>query len=407
VEKTELEKSAPLYAQPVRWMAIVSIASYYRIAYRTRGWGSLPRRRGPTLLIANHQHDIESAVIVADNSFRSLSWRWPIFTVSSRRMWEQGFLAERVPWLTMLRGANLGFLFEWVGMQPIENDLAARPFVSLALALVSKHGNLSVEMVFRERVLDQLPSHVRTLQDILDPAQFTLARTFVKLTEVNEPYRAELLQLTRDELEADIAHFERLTRHGATIFLTPEGFYTIDGKMQRLRGILARLAPLAQIWVCGVSYDPYDDRRLTLLYRVRQSVPDIPLDLQLKATRPVTTCALLCTWISQHDYAAFTFDDARTGVAAELATLPRNAYVVPELRTRLDASIHSALANMQRFGTLRVDNRTYTVTDARRHPLFPRTVDMIAYQTNFHSETLEGLRECGGNDARSKAGAAG
>jgi hypothetical protein len=388
-------------------MAIVCTAAYYRIAYRTRGWGSLPKRRGPTLLLANHQHDIESAVIVADNSFRSFSWRWPIFTVSSRRMWEQGFFAERIPWLTMMRGVNLGFLFEWVGMQPIENDLAARPFVSLAIALVSKHGNLPLETVFRERVTDQLPSHVRTLQDILDPARFSLARTFVKLNEVNEPYRAELLQLTRDELEADIAHFERLSRAGATIFLTPEGVYTIDGKMLRLRGILARLAPLAQIWLAGISYDPYDDRRLTMLYRVRKSVPNLPLDLQLKATRPVTTSALLCTWIVQRDVATFTFDDARRGVVALLASLPSSAFVVPELRPRLDASIRRVLSNMQRLGTIRFENRAYTVTHARRHPLFPKTVDMIAYQANFHAETLEGLRECGSDHARNQAGAAG
>jgi hypothetical protein len=382
-------------------MAAASVCCYYRIAYRVRGWGSLPMRRGPTLLVANHQHDIESAVVVADQTFRSLSWRFPIFTVSSRRMWEPGFFAERIPWLRIARTVNAGGLFSAIGLQPIENELAARPFVSVASAVVERHGDVGVQEVFRERALERMPPGIRTMADILDPAHFAISRTVVKLNDLLEPYRSELVQITRNQLDADVAHFERLVRDGATVFLTPEGFYSADGKMQRLRGILARLSPLATIWLAGISYEPYFDRRLTMFYRVRAASEDVPLDLQLKATRPVTGSALLCTWLASRRSSTFTFVEACDAVARALSELPDDAFVVPELRTRLDATVRSILGTMQRFGTLRFDGRAYRVGDSRRHPQFPRTADMIAYQANFHAETLEGLlRKRSGDNAR-------
>jgi hypothetical protein len=390
VARNELEKTAPLAVQPVRWMACTSVSCYYRIIHRIRAWGALPRRRGPALVVANHQHEIESPIIVSDLAIRSFSWRWPIFTVSSRRMWEPGFFAERIPWLAIARGVNLGKLFSSIGMQPIENELHTRPLVSIAYMLSERHGDLRVETIFRDRVLERFPPEVRTLRDILRPAHFLLSRAPVKLTDVLEPYRAEALQRTRDELETDIAHFENLARDGATIFLTPEGFYSGDGKMQRLRGILARLTPLAKIWLAGVSYDPYAERRLTMLYRVVKARDDLPLEAQLKAVRPVTATALLCTWLAARD-GAFTFDEALAALTSKRDELPAIAFIVQELRTNSDTVLRSVLENMVRLGTLRAQAGRYRLTDARRHPQFPRTTDMIAYQYNFHTETLEGL----------------
>ena len=48
----------------------------------------------PTLIVANHQHDFESLTIVSTTTVHSGSWRHPIFTASSRRMYEPGFLAR-------------------------------------------------------------------------------------------------------------------------------------------------------------------------------------------------------------------------------------------------------------------------------------------------------------------------
>ncbi|HEY5339450.1 MAG TPA: hypothetical protein VIK27_00360 [Candidatus Aquilonibacter sp.] len=392
---------APLPLQPLRWMAYASVASYYRVAYRIRVWGRLPRKRGATLVVANHQHEIESPVIVADQGIASFSWRDPIFTVSSRRMWEPGFFAERIPWLAPLRAVNLGWLFGSIGMQPIENELQSRPFASVAFMLTKAHGNLDAAAVFAPRALERLPEDVRMLGDILLPAHFAFSRSYVRLNELSEPYRAEVLRATRAEIDDDIAHFEALARDGATIFLTPEGFYSGDGKMQRLRGILTHLAPLATIWLTAISYDPYDDRRLTMLYRVLPALPDVALETQLKARRPITVSALLCTWLASQQL-SFTRSDAVAAVERQLAMLPGGAFIVPELRRSPEASVDSVLAGMMRHGALARDNERFNLAPVRKHPQFPRTDDIIAYQRNFHEETLEGLRalQSSGNDAR-------
>jgi len=388
----KLNTTAPLWVQPLRWATYINIATYYRIAYRIRGWGRLPRRRGPSLLVINHQHDIESAVVVATLSITSFGWRYPIFTVSSRRMWEPGFFAQRIGWLRfVLRGMNFGWLFSSIGMQPIENELHARALASLAYTLQCLYGDLPLATVFREPALKRFAPNFKMLSDVSKSPHLPAAQVKASLSDLNEPYRTETLAATRAQLDADLAHFEGLTRDGATIFLAPEAFYTGDGKMQRLRGILPRLAPLAQIFTCGISFDPFVGRRLSMLFRVQAAVDGVPLDIQLKRLRPVTTSALLGTWL--HDGPeSFSSRDAVDAVVRQLNDLPPQLFVDPILRRRPDSLVRSALRGLTRLGTLKADGDRYAITQQRAHPQFPQTSDMIAYQYNFHAETLAGAQ---------------
>ena len=388
----ELRRTAPLWVQPLRWLTVSSVTAYYSLAYRLMGWGTLPRRRSGTLFVVNHQHEIESPAIVAIMTLRTFSWRYPIFTVSSRRMWEPGFLAERLPWLSfLLSGFNLGPMFSALGMQPIENELHARPFVSLAYTLHAQFGDLPVDQVFQSRALERLPASIKRLSDLLSRKNFKTGRSVVKLSELRDPYKEAALNATRRQLEGDLAHFEALARDGATIFLAPEGFYSGDGKMQRLRGALSRLQPLASVWLAGISYDPFVGRRLGLLYRIAPAVPDLSLDIQLKRLRPVTTSALLATWLRDRS-APFTGPEAIEGVKDQIAALPEALFIEPHLRKDPERATRAALNGMLRLGTLVKRSSTFALTDRRTHPQFPRTADMIAYQANFHEETLEGAR---------------
>ncbi len=183
--------------------------------------------------------------------------------------------------------------------------------MSVAYVLHGLHGDLDAVTVFSERARARLPTTVNRIGDLLHNKHFAAGRSRVKLTEVLEPYRKEIMQFTRAQVEADLQHFENLQRAGATIFLAPEGYYSGDGKMQRMRGSLPRLAPLAEIWLAGISYDPLVGRRLSLLYRVGKAEPNVALDLQLKRIRPVTTSALLGTWLYERGAEQpFTADDA-------------------------------------------------------------------------------------------------
>ncbi|MBV9278438.1 MAG: hypothetical protein JOZ97_09390 [Candidatus Eremiobacteraeota bacterium] len=387
---SELQRTAPLWVQPLRWTAASSMTVYYSLAYRITGWGTMSWRRGSTLLVANHQHEIESPAIVALMTVRTLSWRYPIFTVSSRRMWEPGFLAQRIPWLAfMLSAVNLGPMFSALGMQPIENELHARPFASLAYTLHQKFGDLKVNDVFKPRALERLPQHVRRLSDLLPPRNPAVGQTVVTLSELNDPYKQAALTQTREQLDEDLLHFERLARAGATIFLAPEGFYSGDGRMQRLRGVLSRLQPLATVWLLGISYDPFVGKRLSLLYRLARAVERVPLDVQLKRLRPVTTSALIATWLRAQTE-PFTAPQAFNAVGDQLASLPRGVFVEPRLQRNPQKLTLAALDGMTRLGTLLKRDNTYVLTQRRSHPQFPRTRDMIEYQANFHAETLAG-----------------
>jgi hypothetical protein len=343
------------------------------------------------LLIINHAHDIESAIVVATQGLLSLSWRDPIFTVSSRRMWEPGFFGRRIAWLKFALGnLNFGWLFSAIGMQPIENELRARPLASLSYTLQRQYGDLPMAAVFREPVLSHLPSNLKMLSDV-SKSEYDVSQMKATLSDLHEPYRSESLAATRAQLDADLAHFESLARDGATIFLAPEAFYTLDGKMLRLRGILPRLAPFCSIWLTGISYDPFVGRRLSMLYRVALAVAGIPLDIQLKRTRPVTVSALLGTWL--HGRAAeFEERDAVDAVMRQLGELPAKLFVEPELRRRPKAMVKAALSGMTNLGMLEQVAGRYVVTKQRSHPQFPGTPDMIAYQFNFHAETLAGAQ---------------
>src|SRR6202521_6005665 len=333
---------APLWLQPLRSLAVLSVTAYYHLAYRIRGWGGvLPRKRGAALLVINHQQEIETAVIVATLSVRSWSWRYPIFAVSSRRMFEPGFMAERIPWLNFaLRRSKFGPLFGAIGMQPIENELHTRPFVGLASSLLERHGDLPLTDVFRDRALSRLPAGMKDLSDLLSSKYFKPARSYVSLSELREPYRSESLEMTRTQLDADSATFVRLVSDGATLFLAPEGRYSGDGKIQPFRGLLSRLA-------------------------------------------------LLATWLRKEPrpFSALKASDA---IAQQLRELPAALFVAPDLRRNPARMVRAALAGMRRLGMLRTAGSSLTLTERRAHPQFPRTTDMIAYQANFHEETLEG-----------------
>ena len=376
----------------MRWTAVLSVHTYYHLRYRIRCWGSLPRTPRAKVVVANHQHENEPTILVESTSVGALAWRYPVFAVAGRRMFEPNFMAERIPWLRFaMRGWNFGVLFGALGLRPLENELNRRPLTSLAHSLLRRVDDAPLADVFRESALAKVPPGAQTLKDLLQPEYSEAVRTYASLSELREPYRAEVLAMTRADLDMDIAHFQALAREGATIFLTPEGTYSPDGRMLRLRGLLSALAPLAQIVIAGISYDVFVGKRLSLLYRLVVAHDDAPLEPQIKAARPVTVSALLATWLADHPD-SFSAREAAEAVSAQLAELPPVLFVDPELRRNPTAMVHRALSGLERLGSAQLQNGRYTLTSSRTHPEFPLVGDMIDYQRNFHQETLEGAR---------------
>jgi MFS family permease len=362
----------------------------FALHVRVRQWGRLPWSRGPTVLIANHQHEDESE-IVCERAFLQGAWR-PLYTASSRRMYEPGFFAIRMPWLApLMRNVNAGPLFVALGMLPLENELSSRPLRSIAWTLKARHDDLPLELVFRADAQASLPPGARSLSDLLRPEYFAAGETRVRLASVNAPYRGELLAALRAGVDEDIARIVDVVRRGATFFVTPEGFYSTDGRMRALKGIVDHLVPIGRVWFAAIAFDPFRGRRLSMLYRVVPFDGRGELASALAAARPVTTSALLARWLLAVDL-PFERTEARDGVVRLRNALPPAAFVDPELVLDAERCVNEALETLRARGTLVADGARYRLGALRADPRFPGVADAIAYQAAFLEETADALR---------------
>jgi MFS family permease len=357
---------------------------------RIRRWGRLPFRRGATVVIANHQHEDEGEAIV-QRALWDGPWLRPVFTVSSRRMYEPGFFAGRFPALAGLFWyINFGFLFRAMGMMPVENQLSSRPLRSLARALEREHGDLPLVDVLVPDALAQLPGSPTHLSDARRSRYAEAASQTIKLSYLKEPYRREMLEATRAQVDADVADIVRIVRAGSTFYINPEGTYSLDGRMHPLKGILKNVAPYATLMLVAVAYDPFQPQRLGMLYRT--VAPADPADpaRSLAAARPVTASALVAADLVTRTE-PFTRAAAIESFSVRLRSLPSGAFVDPEVLAAPDAAAATILDELVRRSILVADGtllrRGLPQLDAR----FPATVDMVTYQANFLAETIDAL----------------
>jgi MFS family permease len=376
-----------LYSWPLRTLTSWSNAVYTSFAYRIRWWGKIPHRHGATLVIANHQHDLESMSIVG-RIYVQTEHRHPVFTACARRMYEPGFLAVRLPWLrAVLRPVNAGPLFMALGMLPLENELSSREISALVFSVQQRHGVVALDSIFDERVAGLFPPGTTTRM-LLAPEFFERARTIVKVATLLDPYRREVLDETRRLLDEDLARMEDVVRRGAIFYLTPEGRYSVDGRIGPMRGAMDKLAPLATIYLAGVSYDLFAPGRLSLLYRLLRLHDREHLHETLAAIRPVTATQILCAWLDGRTV-TFSEDDAVRAVCERLSAMPPELFVDPELKAGAERTTRRACAEMLRHGVIAGAPGSYTLATQRVHPQFPQVADIVAYFARFHAETVE------------------
>ena len=370
---------------------------YFRLAYRIRAWGRLPWTRGATLVICNHQHDLDTTAVISKLILDG-PWYEPIYSAGSRRMFEPGFMGFRTRWLrALLRGANWSGLFSALGVLPIENELRTRTLASFAAAIDRVHGDLPLGEVFEDKALAPLGAGLnnRRISFLADKSVFVKARaTPTMIEDLRQPYRSDILAQTRADLDADLERIERLVASGKTFFLTPEGRYSTDGRMNRVRTTLARLAPLATVYVSAVSYDVFVGRRLSLLLNVAAPADPEQLRLSLAAARPITASQLVAAWLSTAP-ARITDAGAAGAVAVLLAALPPGTFVDPELVRMPARMTRAALAGLRRLGILPQSSAAageHSLTTQHRHPQFPGVLDILAHQANQFAETCKALR---------------
>lgn len=371
--------------------ACIFIYNYYRLAYRVRAWGRLPVPRGPTLLIANHQHDLDDKVTV---SYCELGGplNKPIYAIAGRRLFDPGFLGYTLRWLEwLMRGVDTSRLFLALGMVPIENHLRKRSMMGFARALYDRYGDLPLTQVFREEALEWLGQRTpgQPLSSLFE-AKYGRAsfKREISIKSIREPYRSELIAAMRASIAASLIELEDLLKRGETLWLTPEGQFTKNGRMNELRTALRRFAPLAQsVFLVAISYDVFVGRRLSMLFRVVPPADPGDLNTSLRAARPVTVSQLLANYLIDLFDRTFTEAEALTAVRDRLAVLPQPAWIDPELRRSPERMTRAALAGMKRLGMLERSPAGYALTRARAHPQFPLVNDIVAFQAAMFEES--------------------
>lgn len=385
---------SPAWTVGVRALCAAALAPYMHAAYRIRGWGRLPFRRGPTLVVSNHVHDLDTVAMVMRLSIDG-PWRDPIFVAVSRRLFEPGYMAVRAPRLARwLSRSDWSPFFRSLGFLPIENELRARPLASLAWPVYQARASLRLGDVFDDAACRALgPAAAEApLGDVWSARCGRLARTRVTLEALREPHRSEVRLLTRRQVAEDIARMQDVLRGGGTLHIMPEGGPSPDGRLHRLRAGLWTLLPLARVYLAPISYDPFLGRRLSILYRVIPLPESSDVAAELAAARPVTVSQLLAAWLSERG-AGETFSEAEAleAVAAQMDALPAPAFVDPALRRRPGQVVRAALAALLRLRLLRRTRGRYGWGDRRTHPKFPAVRDIIAHQSRFFAETRDAL----------------
>lgn len=379
----------PWWGPAIRCLAALTVLCYMALAYRVRFFGRLPVRRGPALVLSNHQIDQDLMAFTA-RTFLTTHGRTLLLAATAKLLFEPGFMALRIPWLWFLfRRLNIGWLFKGIGMLPIENELQSRSVVRWAWSAQRMHGPLPLEDVFKPSVIERYGFAGLRTSDLFGATHFRKAESaYARLTELQPAIGREQLDATRRGVTEDLDRIEAAVRAGATFYVTPEGEYSKDGAMLPFRGIWNRLEPIAEeIYLAAISYDPFVGRRLSILYHVvplrnRERVVD-----ELRAARPVTISAILSQWLVTQP-GPFSEEQAQNAVAEQLRLLPRSLFVDPDLARSPKKLTAAALARLLHYGILTRRDGTFRVAARRRHPAFPDVDDILAFQATFINETL-------------------
>lgn len=381
------------WAVGARLLVALILRAWVGLMYRVRVYGRVARRRGATLVVANHAHDLEG-MVVPPRLLLTGPWGMPIHSAGSQRLFEPGFLVTRTPrWLRwLLPRLNLGTILALLGVLPIENQPRRRPLISVAFEVLGLRGDLPLRDVFEREALELLGPGADGLRlsDCWRGAWALRAQAVIPYALVREPLRSALREGTRERIERQLGRLEHALASGATVYLTPEGRYTNDGRMNRLRAALSRLLPLAEdLYIAPLSYDPFAPGPLRMELRLIRARAPESLQVEIPAARPVTASHLIgkCLGDGMPRSRAEVLQQCRQ----LLAELPGEAFLGRGLRRNPDRTIRRWLSAMLRRGLLRIDAAGRLAAALRCEPRFPLVTDIFDYCAAFLDETLRAI----------------
>lgn len=387
----------PWWARPLRRLAALSVWSYVHTAYRIRRWGAVPRLPQSTLVISNHQIDLDLMENIAAFILRERR-ESPLFAASAKLMHEPGFMAMRVPWMSrILGGVNLSWLFSGFGLLPIENQLRTRAVSRWAWSIARERGCVPLDRIFKAEFLGSAGLTGLTTSDVArSPYRAIAEARQARLTDLRPDVAREQVERTRRGVAEDVARIETMLRRGASFYVTPEGDYTTDGRMRPFRAMWHHLERHAKnVYLVAIAYDPFRGSRLSQLSRIVPLGDRAAVVLELQRARPLTASAVLGWWLQNR--ATFSADEAIDGVRDAVRSLPAAVFVDPELRAAPARCTIEALGKLQKLKIVERASGAYRLGAVRRHRSFPGVADIVAFEARVFEETLAAAVSLGRN----------
>ncbi|MCY0898842.1 MAG: hypothetical protein OWU33_07885 [Firmicutes bacterium] len=348
--------------------------------FRIHLMGRLPR--GPVIIVANHAHDADSMILPVTLAMRR-GLHHPLISSGSSRLFEPGFLAERMPpalgqWLA---GLNLSSILWSIGVRPIEDAPLSHSLKSWAYLIYQVWGDEPLGDVFDEQLIPE-EARGRAISYLWSRGGWALSHQRHTLRALKDPYRHWVRDHTRDLLESQMAVLREAADRGFAIYTTPEGRLTTDGRMARFRASWTLLVNgyRGSVVAAATSYDVLRRGRLHLWTMLAPLTRLESAESAVARLRPVTASHLVA-----HAWFATSQRTLDRLVAIALDTyhqLPHHAVIAHNLAQNPQGLIRRRVRWL-----LRALSQGAPLRDKR----FPHVPDILTYYANQLTEILSAL----------------
>lgn len=368
---------------------------------RPRAHGRLPFLRHSVLVVGNHISDLDSMFVPA-RLYLQGPWLWPPTFIGSQRLFEPLFIATRVPpaLASRLRWLHVAPILRRVGVMPIEEAPRTPPLLSIAQTVRERYGDLPLKDLISPDILHELEglsdkrSQLATVRDLEATELFPFTTRAFSWRFIREPYRSALRSERLRCVSEQIASVQQALSAGRTVYLTPEGRLTPDGRLGAFHGMWDALRDQAdRIYICAISYDPLRRGRQHLYMRLLPAVPG-SLWIQLAAARTITAAQLVAAALGQLPQ-PFTREQLVAAALQLLATLPSHAALAVDLRRGPAAAVRRAWSVLLRRGYLRSIGDDAVCIRPWLDRRYPHVPDLFTHLANQFEQTSESLRSCG------------